>query len=89
MITPENDIRHHAFGWSKLAVIYLLSLMVGVGRLTIPGHDLSWPGTYEAFAHIWVGMLLVFCFRRGTLQKSAIICLVITSVIEIVMFKLR
>ncbi len=40
------------------------ALMV-VGRFLIPGHNLSWAGTYEAFAHIWTGVLLTVAFRPG------------------------
>lgn len=39
-------------------ILYVLlgsGVLVGVGRYLVPGHDLSLPGTYEAFAHIWVG----------------------------------
>jgi hypothetical protein len=47
-------------------MIYLIiiSVLFGLGRFFIQGHDVSWPGTYEAFAHIWVGILLVFCFSK-------------------------
>jgi uncharacterized membrane protein YgcG len=34
------------------------ALAVIIGRLAVPGHGLSLAGTYEAFAHIWVGMVL-------------------------------
>lgn len=38
-------------------IIFWLSVtLVGAGRFLVPGHDLSWPGVYEAFAHIWVGV---------------------------------
>jgi hypothetical protein len=30
------------------------------GRFTVPGHDVfSWPVTYEDFAHMWLGGMLV------------------------------
>jgi hypothetical protein len=41
-----------------MVFIVIGSLVVGFGRLFVPGHELSLPGTYEAFAHIWVGILL-------------------------------
>jgi len=40
-------------------------LLVGVGRLTVPGHSLSWAGTYEAFAHIWIGVLICLATQNG------------------------
>ena len=38
-----------------------------VGRFLVPGHPLSLPGSYEAGAHIWVGVLIamsVLCWDR-------------------------
>lgn len=40
-------------------MIWLLlssAALVLAGRFTISGHGLSWPGTYEALAHVWVGV---------------------------------
>jgi hypothetical protein len=34
---------------------FLVALFIAIGRFLVPGHDLSWAGTYEALAHIWVG----------------------------------
>lgn len=39
-------------------IIVIISAIIGTIRFLIPGHELSWVGTYEAFAHIWVGMLI-------------------------------
>lgn len=33
-----------------LALLLIPAAIVGIGRLMIPGHGLSWAGTYEAFA---------------------------------------
>lgn len=78
--------------------IIVVSVLVGLGRFLIPGHNLSWAGTYEAFAHIWVGALLVFVFERNppspiidiTTERRqwAIVSLVAITVIEGVMFYL-
>lgn len=43
-------------------MIYLItfvSALVAIGRFTVPGHGLSYAGSYEAVAHIWVGALIV------------------------------
>lgn len=69
-------------------MIILVSLLVGILRFAVPGHDLSWPGTYEAFAHIWVGALLVFCFDKSK-RTIAISSLSVITVLEAVMFVLR
>lgn len=84
-----------------MILIVLASVAVAIGRFLIPGHDLSWAGTYEAMAHIWVGVLLVFtcsepykmAFRNGEKisvnRFTAIICLASITVLEVVMFMLR
>lgn len=78
--------------------VIALSLLVGIGRFFVPGHGLSWPGTYEAMAHIWVGALFVWALSDGSSPQkgprvdfriSAIACLVVITVLEIVMFLLR
>lgn len=67
--------------------IALLSLLVAFGRFLIPGHELSPAGTYEALAHIWVGVLLVLAIQKGQVhQKAAIFSLVLITALETVMF---
>lgn len=68
--------------------IMIISLIVGLVRLIIPGHDLSWPGTYEAFAHIWVGILFGFIIA-DYYRKYSIWSLVVITVLEVIMFMLR
>lgn len=84
-------------------LITLSGLVVGAGRFLVPGHDLSGPGTYEAFAHIWVGVLLVLCFPSRlwdqpqlpgqspwlSVQRTALVWLVLLTGLETVMFLLR
>jgi hypothetical protein len=71
--------------------IILLSLLVAIGRFFIPGHNLTWPGTYEAFAHIWVGFLIavIVFFWNSRQALAAGLCLIFISVLEIIMFLLR
>jgi len=38
-------------------LVVFLSVLAALGRFFVPGHGLSWAGTYEAFAHIIVGFL--------------------------------
>jgi hypothetical protein len=42
-----------AAGWVVLAV----GVVVAVARPFIPPHGPSWPGTYQALAHVYVGGL--------------------------------
>jgi hypothetical protein len=70
------------------ALIILFSLIVGFGRFTVPGHDLSYAGTYEAVAHIWVGMLLMWCFY-GRDRALALVSLSAITILETVMFLIR
>lgn len=69
-------------------VIIFLSAAVGIGRFFIPGHALSLPGTYEAFAHIWVGVLLALSFQKKPNRVLAIASLLIITAIETVKFLL-
>jgi hypothetical protein len=44
-----------------LAVLLVGSLVVGLLRFSVPTRGLdtfSWPGSYEALAHLWLGVLV-------------------------------
>lgn len=71
-----------------LNLLFLLvgSVLVAAGRFTVPGHGLTYAGSYEAFAHIWVGVLLVLSFQRNW---YALAMLVVLTVIEGVKFATR
>lgn len=71
--------------------IAVLSLAVAIGRLFVPGHDLSWAGTYEAFAHIWVGALIVLAWQDRDKRQgwTSLICLLGITLLETVMFMLK
>ena len=60
------------------------SVLVAGGRFAVPGHGVSWPGSYEAVAHIWVGVLLCLGFT-GDHKKQAWLALGLISVLEVVM----
>lgn len=68
--------------------LLVTSILIGAARFTVPGHSLSYAGSYEAVAHIWVGALIVFCFWRQT-RTSAIGCLAAITTLETAMFLLR
>lgn len=80
--------------------ILIVSMAVAIGRFLVPGHALSWAGTYEALAHIWVGALLVWGLSGpdsppGRRQRptaswiTALICLVVLTLVEVVKFLSR
>lgn len=72
----------------KVQLIIASAVLVSVGRFTVPGHGLSWPGSYEAFAHIWIGVMATttyFCWRKPA-GWASLIALVLTSTLETVMF---
>ena len=71
-----------------IALIAIGSVLAAVGRFTVPGHGVSWPGSYEAFAHIWVGVLLCLGFV-GDHKRLAWIALALISVVEVVMAVMR
>jgi hypothetical protein len=69
-------------------LVLILALLVGLGRFTVPGHGPSWPGSYEAFAHLYVGALIVLACQAET-RLVALPCLVILSLFELLMFLFR
>ncbi len=83
--------KHHGEdSWPPFVIwtIVLLSSTVGVLRGSVPGHGLSYAGAYEAFAHIWVGMLIGFIFIPKV-RGVAIGALLIVTAVEAVAFFLR
>lgn len=72
-----------------IVTIIIASVLVAIGRFLIPGHHLSWPGTYEAFAHIYVGAVLVMMLDSRFSSNErwfAGVGLLVTTVLEVVMF---
>jgi hypothetical protein len=75
--------------------LIIVSVLCAAGRLVIPGHKLSWPGTYEAMAHVWVGFLLAVAIspRYRTFSPKvrwlAVWMLVALTVTEVVLFVLE
>lgn len=70
-------------------VVVALSVIVGILRFFVPSHNLSLPGTYEAFAHIAVGSLLTMvCFSCFSKKERVVagITLAIISGIELFKF---
>jgi hypothetical protein len=66
-------------------LIILASSLVAAGRFTVPGHGFSWPGTYEAIAHIWVGFLVGVgvCARDRDTRKLAWLALAVITLVEV------
>lgn len=70
--------------------IILATLVVSILRLFIPSHPLSWNGTYEALAHVYVGVLLTLMLSRRFQPKTrqlAFVCLMLATTVEILAFK--
>jgi hypothetical protein len=67
------------------AAIFVGSFSVGASRFLVPTHGLSFAGSYEAFAHIWVGILIALLFVKP-FRLSAGVALAIITTLEIVMF---
>jgi hypothetical protein len=75
-------------------LFYLASAAIAAGRFAVPGSDLSWEGTYEAFAHIWVGVLIAAAFYAspfyGKPRRGLVLWLLgILTVLETVAFLSR
>jgi hypothetical protein len=72
---------------ARLTTFIIASAMiVGLGRITVPGHGLSWPGTYEAFAHIWIGWMIGVATFEKEHRSLAVIMLIVLSLFELWMF---
>jgi len=70
---------------TTLAII-ALSVVVAVGRFTIPGHGLTgWPGFYETMAHIFVGALIILAIS-GTNKWLSRVMLGLLTALEVVAF---
>jgi hypothetical protein len=76
-------------GDGGITFLFLMSVAVAVLRFAIPGHGLSWPGTYEAFAHIWIGFLFGVVAFVPYQRSLAVVLLLSTTALETVMFLLR
>lgn len=65
-------------------VLFLVAcLFTGVGRFFVPGHGLSWPGTYEAFAHLFIGgMIVAWCYERKAWWLWAVIGLTVFETVK-------
>jgi hypothetical protein len=70
----------------NMVLIYLLTFFVALGRFFVPGHALSLNGTYEALAHIWVGVLIALIFVKLEFRKVASWLLVLITTLETWMF---
>lgn len=82
-------ILNNALGKVDMFVALLISsLLILVGRLYVPGHSLSWAGTYEAFTHIWVGIVgtLTVVYWGSNLAWGCLISLSILTAFETFMF---
>jgi hypothetical protein len=73
-----------------IVIIVVLSLVTFVGRFTIPGHGLSYAGSYEAFTHIFMGCLIILAIeRKDGVRVAAIASIVILSAFEVMMYLIR
>ena len=69
---------------TDIIVFVSLTLFIFVGRFTIPTRtNFSWPGTYEAFAHIALGSLLTYGILKRL--KYFYIMFGVLTVFELVM----
>lgn len=75
--------------YAKDILLNLSFFAVSTGRFFVPGHELSLAGTYEAFAHIWVGWVMAawyFDKQDGKRFHGYAWALASATMIEIVMF---
>jgi hypothetical protein len=73
-----------------LIVVIIGSAIIGLLRLTVPGHGLTgWPGAYEAFAHIWVGILIGAAVLCKPYRRMSLTLLGALTTLELIKFLTR
>ena len=80
----DRDLRN-------VLILIATTAAVCAGRMLVPGHGLTWAGSYEAAAHIWVGWVAaVVYFRWKTGEgRIAFLLLIAASLLELFMFLAR
>lgn len=79
-------------GFNMLWFVVIASVVVGGLRFFVPSHDLSWPGSYEAIAHIFVGFLIAMMIPPETTAEykeripALIACFVAITAVELFCF---
>lgn len=87
-MTEQRTLADEIFRWMAYGII-LGSIIVAAGRFTIPSRPVfTWWGTYEALAHIWVGMLIAWCMY-GPTRKPAAIALGVITALDVVMSQIK
>lgn len=71
-----------------ITLLLISAAFIVLGRFTVPSHGISWPGSYEAMSHIWVGIVsAVIYYEWGTTNAWWFAgVLILTTVFETVMF---
>jgi hypothetical protein len=64
-------------------LLVALAIVIGLIRLFMPFHPLSLPGTYEAVAHLFVGILIGVLLPKLN-RKVAIYTIVALTAVEVV-----
>jgi hypothetical protein len=69
-------------------LIFLISMIAFAGRFFLPVmHQFTVMGSYQAFAHIWVGFLLALSIvMTGTIRRIAIELLTGLILLEVLVF---
>jgi hypothetical protein len=73
----------------SLSLMLAISALACLGRFLVPGHSLSWPGTYEAAVHIWCGALIVLAVKDRPRRLWYICVLTGISLFELAKFLAR
>jgi hypothetical protein len=68
----------------KYAIIGV-AILIAIGRFTVPGHALSYAGSYEALAHIVVGALIILALDPRY-RLVSISSLMVITIIEVTRF---
>lgn len=66
--------------------LIFMSVITAACRLFVPRHDATMPLTYEAFAHIWVGVLATVAVLSQKHRSLSMILLITITALEAFMF---
>lgn len=68
--------------------LFVTCAAIAFARLRIPSHPLSWPGAYEAFAHLFMGGLIgawMTCQKREERSKY-LFMITVLALVELTAF---
>jgi hypothetical protein len=87
MNEPNSGDSPSMWKWTwPLVILCVFTLAFAAGRFAIPHRSLSWPGTYQALAHLFVGGLVGAYLADRKANQELFWLAVFLSAVELVAF---